>query len=194
MRVLGPGPQDALTADSIDVSLRGAILAVGTLQDQAALDKLPEMSIRGLIFGSLPAELLPAVEKLDLPVLVTDGFGPQGFSAAVHALLSGNDGREVALNARRWDRFAGARPEVIVFLPSPGQAPPPPADGEALAPGKRVRVVRGPDSGRAGTVSAISERAVVTASGVRARVATVALEAPHANSVSVPFANLEILE
>jgi hypothetical protein len=54
--------------------------------------------------------------------------------------------------------------------------------------------MRGPDTGQAGTVSAINERAMVTSSGLRARTATVALDPPRGGAVVVPFANLEILE
>ena len=195
MRVLGTGLQDVLVPDSIEMSLRGAILAVGQVQDPAALRKAAEVGLRGLIVGSLNAELLPAAEKLELPLIVTDGFGEQGFSAPVFAMLGANDQKEVALDARRWNRFTGARPEVIVFIPAPGQSPPPPTDGEALQVGKRVRIVRGAQAGQSGTLSALSEQAGVTGSGVRSRVAAVQLEgAAETPLVTIPFANLEILE
>ena len=194
MRMVSSKPDEVLAPEQIEMSLRGAVLAAGTLQDEATLAQLANVRIRGLIIGSLNVDLIPAVEKLDLPVVVTDSFGGLGFSVAVFNLLTGNDGREVSINARPWDRFAGSRPEVLISLPTPGQSPPPPPDGEALSVGKRVRIVRGPDSGKTGTINALSDKAVLIPCGLRTRVAAVNLTDPPGPAVSIPFANLEILE
>ena len=194
MNVVGRAPAEALLPEQVDVSMRSTILAAGTLLDDAAFKRLVEMGIRGLIVGSLHSDLIPAVKTLDIPVVVTDGFGAQGFSAPAYTLLVSNTGREVWLNAHPWDRFAGGRPEVIVPLPSPGQSPPAPVDGSALAVGKRVRVRRGPEAGATGTVNALSEQAVRLPSGVRTRVAAVELEDTPGRMLTIPFANLEILE
>lgn len=193
LRVLG-GPEDPLLLEQLEVGLRGVILAVGMLEDKAVFKQMLEVRIRGLILGSLRAELLPEVQKLPIPVIVTEGFGLPGFSLAAHTLLSTNNGREVWVNAQTWDRYAGKRPEVIIPLPSPGQSPPQPAEGQALQAGLRVRIVRGPKAGRVGEVRALSERAVLTPSGLRAPVASVQLEQSHEPEVTIPFANLEIIE
>jgi len=194
INVVGAAPTDVLLSEQVDVSMRSTILAVGTLQDDDAFRRLSEMGIRGLIVGSLNAALIPAVKKLEIPVVVTDGFGAQGFSSPAYTLLVSNAGREAWVNARPWNRFAGGRPEVIIPLPSPGQPPALPIDGDALAVGKRVRVRRGPAAGATGTVAALSEQPVRLPSGVRARVAAVESEDSAGRTFSVPFANLEILE
>jgi hypothetical protein len=194
MRTIGSGPQEALLPEHIEAGLRGTLLAVGTLQDPAILKQLTDTSIRGLILGSLRAELLPVVQKWNIPVLVTDGFGTQGFSLPAYTLLASNNGREVWLNACAWERYANHRPEAIIPLPSPGQSPQPPADGEALQMGKRVRVARGPLAGQAGTITALSDRPATIHSGLRARVAAVEFEAGNVPPTFIPFANLEILE
>jgi hypothetical protein len=194
MRAIGSAPNTALLTEQVDMSLRGTMVAVGSLQDTAAFKQMAEVRLRGLILGSLKADLIPAVQALDFPVMVTDGFGGQGFSAAAYSLLVSNTGREAWLNARPWDRFAGQRPEVIIPLPSPGQQPAQLVEGDALAPGKRVRIARGPQAGRSGTVVALSERALPIPGLGRARVATVEFDQLEEAPVKVPFANLEILE
>jgi hypothetical protein len=100
------------------------------------------------------------------------------------------------VNAQARDRFANVQPEAIIPLPSPDLAPPPPAEGEPLAEGKRVRVVRGADTGRIGTVIGLSDRLVALPSGIRAHVAAVVLDESRGArpTVTVPFANLEVLE
>jgi hypothetical protein len=147
--------------------------------------------VRGLVVGGLGAGLLPAAQALDLPLVVVEGFGRRGFSVAAWTLLQSNAGREAWLNAGALDRFSGRRPEVVVPLPSPGSPPPLPLEGQVLAAGKRVRVLRGPESGRVGTVVALSEQPVLVASGLRVRTAHVTFEGA---GVEVPVANVELLE
>jgi hypothetical protein len=194
MRVVGSSPTAALLTEQIDMGLRGMIVAAGILQDLAAFKQMAEVRIRGLVLGSMKADLIPAVQRLEFPVLVTDGFGVQGFSPAVYGLLVTNTGRETWVNAQAWDRFAGHRPEAFIPLPSPGQSPPTLVEGDPLAPGKRVRITRGSEAGRSGTVVALSDRAALLPDGGRARVATVEFEQVQEALLAVPFANLEILE
>lgn len=194
MRVVGSSPTAPLLTEQVDMSLRGMIVAAGVLQDTAAFKQMAEVRIRGLVLGSMKADLIPAVQKLDFPVIVVEGFGVQGFSPAVYGLLVTNTGREMWINARSWDRFMGYRPEAFIPLPSPGQSPATLVEGEPLAPGKRVRITRGAEVGRSGTVIALSDHALLLPSGSRARVATVEFEQVDEALLKVPFANLEILE
>jgi hypothetical protein len=196
LRMVSASADAPLQGDDLDLSLRGAVIAAGRLADSGPLKTLNDVGVRGLIVGSAPTEMLPALQKLAFPVLLTDGFGAEGLSDAAFKLLNGNSGREVWVNARARDRFADARPEAIIPLPSPDLAPPPPTEGEALAEGKRVRVVRGAETGRVGTVIGLSDRLVALPNGIRTRVAAVSLDEVRGArpTVTVPFANLEILE
>lgn len=194
MRVLGSAPNTVLLTEQVDMSLRGMIAAVGSLQDTAPFKQMAEVRLRGLILGSLKADLIPAVQKLDFPVMVADGFGGHGFSAAAYSLLVSNTGREVWLNTQPWNRFTGQRPEAIIPLPAPGQQPAPVVEGEPLSLGKRVRIARGPHTGRSGTVIALGERAQYIPGVSRARLATVEFDQLEEKPVAIPFANLEILE
>lgn len=196
LRLLGTMPGAALPAAGLDLSLRGAIVAAGWVDEASLFKSLQEIGVRGLILGSAPAEQLPLLQALSFPVMVAEGFHTQGFSEPAYNLLAGNSGREVWLNAQLANRFAGARPEALILLPSPSTPPPLPPEGNVLAEGKRVRILRGPDRGRIGNILSLSERAVVLPNGVRAPVAAVALDEGKAarTTVTVPFANLELLE
>lgn len=193
LRLTSADPAAPLTADKVEMEWRGALLAAGTLADAAALRRLGEVRVRGLVVGGLGPVLLPAARALDLPVLVVEGFGARGFSTPAWNLLTSNAGREAWLNAVAPDRFAGRQPELLIPLPSPGTAPLPPMEGQALAESRRVRVLRGPQTGRAGTVRTLSGRPVLVASGLRLPAAQVALDGA-AGVVDVPLANLELLE
>jgi hypothetical protein len=193
LRLAGKARDAKLTAELVSVEMRGALVAAGVLDDPAVLKKLAGLPVRGLIVGTLASALLPAAQKLDIPVLVVEGFGARGFSDPAYALLQGGAGREAWLNAKPADRFSGHRPELIIPLASPSTAPPPPGEGKSLAAGQRVRVVRGLAAGQVGTVADLSERPLATASGVRAYVASVLLDGSEAEA-QVPYANVELLE
>ena len=194
LRLAGDEPGTALAAAQVDMSMRGSLLMVGSLADAAALKRLSEVHVRGLVVGTLPAALLAQAQQLSFPVLVVEGFGQGGFSEPVLALLSSSAGRDAWLHAVPRDRFLGRRPELIIPLASPATPPPAVADGEFLAVGKRVRVLRGPEAGRVGTVAALGERPVPLPSGLRARMASVAFPASGGPAIRVPYANLELLE
>ncbi len=173
--------------------MRGALLAAGVLDDPAALKKLAGLPVRGLVVGTLASALLPAAQKLNIPILVVEGFGARGFSGPAYALLQGAAGREAWLNAVPADRFTGHRPELIVPLASPSTQPAQPAEGKSLEAGQRVRVARGPLSGQVGTVAQLGERPQTTASGLRAYLAGVTLDGGD-EVTQVPYANVELLE
>jgi len=194
LRMVGDSPRTVLTPNLVSVELRGAIIVAGTLTDPAALKQLGDVGVRGLLVGSLAAALWPAALKANFPVLVVKGFGERGFSEPAYGLLTSNAGRQAWLNAQAADPFMGRRPELIIPLPGPSTPPLPPLDGEALAVGKRVRVLRGPEMGRVGLVTSLSERPLVTPSGLRTHMAEVALEGASGPNARVAFANLELLE
>ncbi len=194
LRLVSEDPALALKPGGIDVGMRGAILAVGVLANPAVLKPLIDLGVRGLVVGTLGPGLLPQVLKLEIPVLIVEGFGSAGFSAPAQALLAANAGREAWLHAVPLDRFRGQRPELIVPLPGPSASPPPVLEGEALAVGKRVRLLRGPGAGRVGTITALNERLVTLPSGLRTRTATVAFQGAPDAPERVAYANLELVE
>lgn len=196
LRMLSDAPDAPLHPDQLELTLRGAIVAAAWLGDAEPLKALAEVGVRGLVLGSAPAGLLPALQSSSFPVLIVERFGTQGLSQPAYNLLAGNSGRELWLNARPADRFAGARPEALIPLPVGADMPPPPLEGEPLRESKRVRVLRGPDAGRVGTVIGLSDRAVPLPNGIRTHVAAIALDETRGArpTITVPFANLELLE
>ena len=194
LRVVGDSPRTALSPNLVAMEQRSAVVVAGTLSDPAALKQLGDVGVRGLVLGSLAAALLPAAQQATFPVLVVEGFGERGFSEPAFNLLIGNAGRLAWLHAQPADPFAGRRPELIIPLPGPSTPPPQPADGQTLAIGRRVRVLRGPERGKVGKVMDLSLRPLVTASGLRVHVADVALEGASGPAARVAFPNLELLE
>jgi hypothetical protein len=194
LRLVVDGPRGALTPNLVSVELRGAFVVAGTLSDPTALKQLGDVGVRGLLVGSLAPALLPAAQKASFPVVVVEGFGGRGFSAPAYNLVAGNAGRQAWLNAQAADPFTGHQPELIIALPGPSNPPPLPLDGQTLAVGRRVRVLRGPEVGLVGSVTSLSPRPLVMPSGLRTMAATVTLDGATGPAARVAVANLEILE
>jgi hypothetical protein len=187
---LADKPDAPLAPGRLDVSMRGSILVGGQVRQAEVLRAAAEVLVRGLLIGSLFPSLLPLAQEMHYPIVVTDGFGSLPMNSVAYRLLSTNSKREVTLNAEAFDRYSGARPEVIIPLPA-GIAPPAPRDVEAFAPGQTVRVRRQPAAGLIGTILSLRQGPALFPSGLRAAAADVRLE--NNEELLIPLVNLEVV-
>jgi len=183
-------PDGVLTAGRLDVSLRGSILMAGMVQDAETLQTAAELPIRGLILSSLYPSLIQVAREMRYPIMVTDGFGALPMNSAAYKLLSTNAKRDVTVNAEVYDRYSGARPEVIIPLPISSD-PETPHEVETFAVGLQVRMRRPPGMGMIGSISSLKPGLTTLASGLRAAAAEVTLE--NGEIVIVPLVNLEVV-
>jgi len=187
---LAEKPDSILTSARLDVSLRGSIILGGTCKDAETLQTAAELPARGLILSSLFPSLLPLAREMQYPILVTDGFGTLPMNSVAHRLLSSSAKRDATLNAEVYDRYSGARPEVIIPLPV-SQNPAPPVDLLMFEPGQQVRVRRPPATGAIGILVSIRPGTTVLPSGLRASAADVKLE--NGETIIVPLVNIEVV-
>ncbi len=187
---LAEKPDSILTSARLDVSLRGSIILGGICKDAETLQAAADLPARGLILSSLFPSLLPLAREMRYPILVTDGFGTLPMNSVAHRLLSSNAKRDATLNAEVYDRYSGARPEVIIPLPV-SQNPAPPVDLLMFEPGQQVRVRRPPATGAIGTLVSIRPGMTVLPSGLRASAADVKLESGV--TIIVPLVNIEVV-
>jgi len=183
-------PDAVLDPSMVDINLRGSVVLGGYCADKKALDNAAELPVRGLVLASLAPGLIPTAMQMRYPILVLEGFGQHPFNAAAYRLLTTNAKREVAVNAEASDRYAGARPELMIPLPA-SQPPPIQPDAEVFAPGQQVRVCRAPFFGAVGSLTAILPGLTSLPNGVRVEAASVQLQSGE--QATVPLANLEVL-
>jgi hypothetical protein len=183
-------PDDILSADQLDVSLRGSVILGGHVRDVETLRAAAELPVRGLILSSLLSTLIVPAYQMRYPILVLDGFGTLPMNSAAYKLLTTNDKREATVNAEHFDRYAGNRPEVIIPLPISTE-PNEPNSYENFAVGQTVRTRRPPNAGMIGSISNLRSGLSTLPSGLRARAADVKLE--NGETVLVPLVNLEVV-
>lgn len=187
---LTENPDDVLTASRLDVSLRGSIILAGLIKDAETLRTAAELPVRGLILSSISPGLLAAAQQMRFPILAIDGFGQIPMNSAAYKLLTTNAKRDVTINAETFNRYTGARPEVIIPLPV-SQEPPPPTDVSTLETGLTVRMRRAPHAGEIGTLVKLHPGLSTLPSGLRAPAGDVKLE--NGEQILVPLVNLEIV-
>jgi len=191
LKVLVDNPQRPLRARAIDVSCHGTLVAGGRILDENVLEQAVEAKVRGVIVGSVNAELCSFLESLPFPVLVTEGFGTFPMSRQVFSLLHSHMGREAMLSADTQTRWGARRPEVLIPLRAEEGLPAEEPGPVPLQVGDRVRALRNPHLGAVGTVTDLPAMPQVLASGARLPVAGVDLEGGE--SVLIPVANLELI-
>jgi hypothetical protein len=183
-------PDGVLTADRLDVSLRGSVILGGHVRDVETLRVAAELPVRGLIISSLLSSLLQTAVQMRYPILVLDGFGAMPMNTAAYNLLTSNNKREVTVNAEHFDRYSANRPEAIIPLPVSSE-PDEPNAYETFAVGQRVRMRRSPNAGMLGMIVNLPSGMSVLQSGLRATAAEVKLE--NGTVVLVPLVNLEVV-
>ena len=187
---LAEKPDGILTVGKLDISLRGSIILAGMVKDADTLQAAADLPVRGLILSSLFPSLIQKAREMRYPIMVTDGFGSLPMNSAAYKLLSTNAKREVTVNAEIFDRYSGARPEVIIPLPISSN-PPSPREVETFAPGLQVRMRRPPFMGMIGSIVSVKPGLSVLPSGLRAPAAEVKLE--NDQMVVAPLVNLEVV-
>lgn len=191
MRMVDGDPGGRLVTDRLDIILRGAVLVAGICDHPAPLHQATELSVRGLILGSMISDLIPVARRMPYPIVLTEGFGILPMNPAAFDLLNSNGGREAAVDAEMASEKHFKRTEVIIPLPATQEVSIP-DEIVPIAPGVRVRVLRPPYQADVGTVREVLERAVPYPSGILARSASVELQGVGIKTV--PLANLEILQ
>jgi hypothetical protein len=183
-------PDDVLTSDRLDVSLRGSVILGGHVNDVETLKVAAELPVRGLILSSMPSSLIASGYQMRYPILVLEGFGMLPMNSAAFKLLTTNNKREATVNAEHFDRYTGNRPEVIIPLPISSE-PAEPNNYEAFAVGQQVRMRRPPNMGMIGTITNLPPGLSLLPSGLRAVAADVRIE--NGENAIVPLVNLEVV-
>jgi hypothetical protein len=187
--ILARQPDDELTPDRMDVSLRGSVVLGGFCSSADTLRAAAMMPLRGLILSSMTADLIPLALEMEFPIMLLDGFGHLPINDAAYRVLTTSSKRDVCLNACAWDAFKGDRPELVIPLNSSGQLP---HESTAFKEGQAVLVRAAPCQGKVGELVALRPGMTPLPNGLRSMAANIKLE--NNEVITVPLANLDVLE
>lgn len=187
-----------LDADVLEADTRGTILVAGGGVTEALLRRADELQAAGIVTGSLAPELRALAGSIQVPVLITEGFGAIPMSTAVFDLLSVLNGQEAGINARYAPRGRHAtRPELFVPLVASRMQ-----DSDQAAESKRPQVqggarVRGGCVPYLGRVGNLPEDFVLEWIGTDAGIQLPAVQVDWLDGTGerelVPWTNLELI-
>ncbi len=198
LKVMAQTPEDILQAEPLDVDTRGMILVGGAGATEQALRRAESLQAQGVIVGGLEARLLELAKKMELPIIITEGFGNVPMSQPIFDLLKEFNGQDAAVNGLTRMRGGALRPEIFIPLVSSRLA-----DRGTLQeltplsaqPGAKVRVIRDPYLGRTGK---LPEELLIkwTSDESGARLPSVEVEFNDARGnerAIIPWTNLELI-
>lgn len=201
--MLPGGPETELLTSHIPEHAPGKILVGGNSPSPAVLQKAVAAGAVGFVTGSIDDQALQAYlgydigvaltgdENISMTLIITEGFGKIAMNARILDVLSAVAGSKASINGATQVRAGALRPEIIsrsseidaVDGVSVG-------NGNGLAPGSPVRLIRVPFFGLRGVVKELPSELTQIETGAFARVARVILE-QDGREVLVPRANLE---
>lgn len=162
----------------------GAILLAGTINAEMMREAENE-KISGLILGSLPSALIPLAQAQPYAVVVLNGFGKHGLDVLSRRVLLANQRHEVSINAVKWNRLTGDRPEV--YIPYPAEVP----DHGDFNSGQLVRLHSGAYAGRVGKIESLLPGLTLLPGGLRTNTARV-LFGEDSREI-IPLSNLDVI-
>ncbi|MDA1190501.1 MAG: hypothetical protein O3A46_02320 [Candidatus Poribacteria bacterium] len=201
--VVVESPSAPLTEDRISSEHRGKVVVGGGRIESRAVRKAIEVGAVGIVGGGIDdadlRELLgyelgvaiTGTEQLGVTLIVTEGFGDIAMAQRTFRLLQRHAGQLASINGATQIRAGVLRPEIVIPQDRIGETSDA-AGSTALQVGAPVRVIREPHFGHVGEVVALPVELHVIETEARVRVVTVALE--NGEQVTLPRANIELIE
>ena len=204
LELVSKNANEELTADQINDSMAGKILIGGSFLSLEAYKKAMKCNVAGIVVGGFNYYDLKAVlgydlgvaitgtEKLPTALIVTEGYGSIPMSDATFNLLKENNGNDASVNGATQIRAGVIRPEIVI----PVQGSTMDEDSvskepEGIQEGSTVRVIRSPNFGKIGKVTALPSELNKMESETMVRVAEIDIDGVK---TLIPRANLEMVE
>ena len=204
IKVVVDSPRDELTAEAITPEDAGKVIIGGRLVTLPAIRKAVENGVSCIVSGGIHHEVLKEFigeeigvaitgqEELGITLIITEGFGKMTMSQNTFNLLRSFNGYEASVNGATQIRAGVLRPEIII----PHQDVPKETHSSDLSSGitagTLVRIIRQPYFGDIAKVITLPVELQRVQTGSLVRV--VKLELEDGSIVTVPRANVEIIE
>ncbi len=199
-------PNDPLTVNDISDECKGKIIIGGSIVDEPALVKARSAGAKGVVVGGIEDSTLKKFlgydigvaitghEKCGVSVMVTEGFGKMRMAEHTFKLINSLAGKMASMNGATQIRAGVIRPELIVpyETKAAGKAEATKKLEGGLVIGSLVRIIREPNFGMIGKVTALPVELHDIETESKVRILEVELE--NGKKVFLPRANVEIIE
>jgi hypothetical protein len=197
-------PEEVLTEEKVVPGYQGKVIVGGAGVTSEAYQRALEVGVNGIVVGGLDVEDLIEIlgedigvaitgeENIGITVIATEGFGVLPISERTFKLLKKMEGRMSAINGATQIRAGVLRPEIIIPYDDPGMMESREEFSDGMMKGSLVRVIRAPHFGEIAKVTDLPVELQRVESGSKVRV--IELELENGEVVTVPRANVEIIE
>ena len=204
IKLVASSPSEVTDIDNITDDLTGKVAVCGANITGTALRKAAEVGVAGVIVGGIiDRDLIDYLgydigvaitgqENIPTTLIATEGFGVIDMANRTFDLLKSLQGQQASINGATQIRAGVIRPEIIVPSEKTSKAASVAEDEQSLNIGTRIRIIREPYFGLLGKVTALPPEPVVVESGAKVRILEAELE--NGQTVSVPRANVEIIQ
>jgi transcription antitermination factor NusG len=166
IRNVAMAPDFSLTAAQIDDDDSENILVAGKIDRLDTLTQAEFIGVRGIIAGSMSAELCRASLSLSYPIILTEGVGRQVMSLPIFELLQEMEQKAASLFGR-YQAAEGQRPEIVIAQPATVGTEAPKLV-RSVKVGQKVRILRAPYASQVGEVVRLYQLAQTTSVNIKA--------------------------
>ena len=203
IRIAVSNHDQILDEGNIQPDDKGKIIVGGSGMTAAAIKKASSVGAKGIIAGGIKDSdlieflgydigvAITGTEKIDITLMVTEGFGFLPMAQRTFDLLKSLEGHEASINGATQIRAGVIRPEIIGPDPSHVGKATSEAKALTLESGTQIRIIREPYFGLIGSVTELPPELVTLESGTHVRVLRAKLSTGE--EVTVPRANVEII-
>ncbi|OQX71387.1 MAG: hypothetical protein B6D62_02050 [Candidatus Cloacimonas sp. 4484_275] len=205
IKILVSSPDEVIDKSKIDESCKGKVIVCGSIVDFDTISKAKQIGVHGIITGGIDDRDLKRLlgydlgvaitghEDIGLTIVVTEGFGKINMAQKTFNLLKKFEGHKSSIHGKTQIRAGVMRPEIIIpveFKEEELKAQTPKMS--TLEIGTTIRVIRQPNFGLIGKVTALPEELHIVESETKVRILEAELE--NGEKVIIPRANVEVIE
>jgi len=204
IKVVVDSPDQELAPSLITPEARGKVIVGGSFVPTESMRKALEVGAVALVAGGTDDRNLKdfmgydigvaitGQEDIGVTVILTEGFGRLRMARKTFDLLKSLEGKVASVNGATQIRAGVIRPEIIVPVEEGSTLEEESVEEGVLEIGSLVRVIREPYFGLIGEVTKLPPEPTVIETEARVRILELRLE--DGKTVTVPRANVELIE
>ncbi len=205
IKVLAKDATDIATPEQVDDSCKGKLIVTGAMATLDLINKAIKVGANGIITGGIDDRDLKKLlgynigvaitghEKIGITIVCTEGFGEIKMANTTFNLLKDFEGKKASMHGKTQIRAGVMRPEIIIPIPfDEKELVAEEATMATLEIGSNIRIIRQPNFGEIGKITALPESLTKVESETMVRILEAELN--NGKKIVIPRANVEVIE